>query len=119
VLERAFQNILALGQKGSKRLSPRLSNGNCEIYDLFIYLFIIIFSLTIVIAKIQLNFDELKKALRAHKKVKENYSRSIHDAEAAIRTRDAAIKDLDAKPISEPSQQEEGFLNRSISKVLT
>ena len=62
--------------------------------------------------------DDLKKSYKSYNKTKDNYNRLIMDTENIIRARDSAIRD-ETKSSSEGVQaQEEGFINRSFSKIL-
>jgi hypothetical protein len=60
--------------------------------------------------------DDLKKSYKSYNKTKDNYNRLIMDTENIIRARDSAIRDETKS--SEVQAQEEGFINRSFSKIL-
>jgi len=65
--------------------------------------------------KLQSLLDDISKSTRSIKKKNAKYARLVQDAEAAIIARDGAIRDY-AEKIND--QTGEGFINRSLTKVL-
>eukprot|EP01038_Epipyxis_sp_PR26KG_P006425 gene6425-8843_t len=66
-------------------------------------------------SKILTQIEDLRRAKHSHNKNIERYHRLVEDTESAIRYRDAEVE---VKPQISHNQKDEGFMNRSLTKML-